>query len=189
MEVFRCFEVPHFKTPNGCNHNQMSQGWQRTQGLQSFFFWVIFIFLYKGFLGWNILQYVTKNTYNLSVHHIFCINFWWILIKNFQKVYIFYQILCLILKNYPNFRLSESMLIIFNFWWILIKNFQKVYIFYQILCLILKNYPNFRLYESMLIILWFVFLYHKIQLCFTCHVHYTLFICRKGLLKYFNCVQ
>jgi hypothetical protein len=38
MEVILCFEVPHFKTPNGCNHNQMSQQWQRTQGLQSFFF-------------------------------------------------------------------------------------------------------------------------------------------------------
>jgi hypothetical protein len=149
MEVILSFEVLHFKTLNGCNHNQMSQRRQRTQGLECFFFWVIFIFLYTGFCGWNILQHVTKNTYNSSIHHIFCINFWWVVIKNFQKVHIFYQILRLILKNYP----------------------------------------NFRLYKNMLIILWFVFLYHKIQLCFRCHVHYTLFICRKGLLKIFNCVQ
>jgi hypothetical protein len=112
------------------------------------FFLGLFHFLIQRIFWLKYLQYVTKNTYNFSVHHIFCINFWWILIKNFLKVYIFYQILRLILKNYP----------------------------------------NFRLYKSMLIILWFVFLYHKIQLCFRCHVHYTLFICRKGLLKYFNCV-
>ncbi len=25
MEAIMCLEVPHFKTPNGCNYNQMSQ--------------------------------------------------------------------------------------------------------------------------------------------------------------------
>jgi hypothetical protein len=35
-------------------------------------FVVIFTFSSKGFLGWNILQYVTKNIYIFQCH-IFCI--------------------------------------------------------------------------------------------------------------------
>jgi hypothetical protein len=44
----------------------------------------------------------------------------------------------------------------------------------------------------MLTTLGFCFLYHKLQLCFVCHAHYTPFTCGKGLLiilkleKYFE---
>jgi len=31
----------------------------------------------------------------------------------------------------------------------------------------------------------FCFLYHKLQLCFLCHAHYTPFTCGKGLLNFF----
>ncbi len=48
---------------------------------------------------------------------------------------------------------------------------------------ILKIYHNFESYQNMLIILGFYFLYHKLQLCFVCHAHYTPFTCGKGLLK------
>jgi hypothetical protein len=64
-----------------------------------------------------------------------------------------------------------------------------VYKFYQILCFILKFYPNFKLYENMLIVYFFILLFHKLQLCFKCHVHYTPFTCDKRLLKSFNYVQ
>jgi hypothetical protein len=48
-----------------------------------------------------------------------------------------------------------------------------VYIFYQIFHFLSKNNLNFELYENMLTILYFIFLYHKLQLCFRCHVRYT----------------
>ncbi len=70
-----------------------------------------------------------------------------------------------------------------NFSWINFFNF-KVYKFYQILCFILKNYFKFKLYENMLIIWWFILLFHKIQLCFRCHVYYTPFTCGIELLKF-----
>jgi hypothetical protein len=35
----------------------------------------------------------------------------------------------------------------------------------------------------MLTTLGFCLLYHKLQLCFVCHAHYTPFTCGKGLLK------
>jgi hypothetical protein len=38
----------------------------------------------------------------------------------------------------------------------------------------------------MLNILCFSFLYHKLQLCFICYVHYTSFICDKTFLKFSN---
>jgi len=55
--------------------------------------------------------------------------------------------------------------------------------FYQILRFILKIYHNFESYQNMLITLGFCFLYHKLQLFFVCHAHYTPFTCVKGLLK------
>jgi hypothetical protein len=85
--------------------------------------------LIEKIFAWNLLQHVIKNTYNLF-HTLFLINFWWIT-----------------------------------------KNFLKMYKFYQIMCFVLKNHPNFKLHENMLISLWFIFLYHKIKLCFRCHVH------------------
>jgi hypothetical protein len=33
------------------------------------------------------------------------------------------------------------------------------------------------------------FIFHKIKICFRCHVHYTPFTCGKGLLKFYNFVQ
>jgi len=125
----------------GCNHNLMSQRWWRTQGLH--FRVVIFTFSYKGFLGWNLLQRIIKNTSQFSIHHIFCINFSWIT-----------------------------------------KNFFKMYKFYQMMRFVLKIYRNFKLYENMLVIWWFILLFHKLQLCFRYHVHYTPFICGKGFLKF-----
>jgi len=65
------------------------------------------------------------------------------------------------------------------------ENF-KVYIFCHILHFILKIYHNFESYQIMLTTLVFCFLYHKIQLCFVCHTHYTPFTCDKRLLKFFN---
>jgi hypothetical protein len=94
-------------------------------------------------IRWNLLQYVKLKIHMIfSIHHIFCINYWWIT-----------------------------------------KKFLKVYKFYQILCFVLKNYPNFKLYQNMLTILCFIFLFHKLQLSFGYHVHYTLFTCGKGLLN------
>ncbi len=95
---------------------------------------------------------------------------------------IFYNML---LKIHLIFSIHHNFWI--NFLW-KTKNFQKVYKFYQILHSISKNYPNFKLYKNMLIISWIVFLYHKIQLFFKFHVHYNLFTCGKGLLKFQNFV-
>jgi hypothetical protein len=58
-----------------------------------------------------------------------------------------------------------------------------MYKFYQILRFVLKIYCNFKLYENMLIIQCFILLFHKLQLCFECHVHYIPFTCGKRLLK------
>jgi hypothetical protein len=38
----------------------------------------------------------------------------------------------------------------------------------------------------MLTTLGFYYLYHKIQLFFVCHAHYTLFTCGKGFLKFYK---
>jgi hypothetical protein len=76
-----------------------------------------------------------------------------------------------------------------NFWW-MTKNFWKMYKLYQILYFFLKKHPNFKLYKNMLTILCFIFLDHKLQLCFNrCHVHHTSFTCRKKLLKLKKFVQ
>jgi hypothetical protein len=127
----------HFK---GCDHNQMNQWQQRTQRLQSFL-WSFSLSHRKEFLD-EFYNMLLKKHVIFSIHHIFCINFWWI--TNFSP---------------------------------------KVYKFYQILHFVLKHYPNFKSYENRVIILWFSFLYHKIKICFICHVHYTTFTCGKWLLK------
>ncbi len=62
-------------------------------------------------------------------------------------------------------------------------NFSKVCKFCQILHFILKIYHNFESYQNMLITLGLCLLYHKPQLCFVCHAHYTPFTCGKKLLK------
>jgi len=59
----------------------------------------------------------------------------------------------------------------------------KVCKFCHILHFILKFYHNFESYQNMLTTLGSCFLYHKMQLCFVCHAHYTPFTCGKGLLK------
>jgi hypothetical protein len=61
--------------------------------------------------------------------------------------------------------------------------FFKVCKFCQIMHFILKIYHNFELYQNMLTTLCFFLLYHKLQLFFLCHAHYTPFTCGKGLLK------
>ncbi len=91
MEAILCLEVPHLKTPNGCDYNQMSQLWQRTQGLQSFF-WSFSFSHRKDFLDEIFYNMLLNIHIIFSIHHNFCINFLWIT-KNFQKVYKFYQIL------------------------------------------------------------------------------------------------
>ncbi len=63
------------------------------------------------------------------------------------------------------------------------KNF-KICIFCQILHFVLKKYHNFESCQNMLILKTFSFLYHKLQLWFICHLHYTLFTCGKGILKF-----
>jgi hypothetical protein len=63
------------------------------------------------------------------------------------------------------------------------KNFFKVYIFYQNFHFVLKIYLNFKLYENILTNLWFILLFHRLQVCFKFHVHYTPFTCGKKLLK------
>jgi hypothetical protein len=105
-------------------------------------FLVILLSHIKDFVDETFCNILFKIHIISSIHHIFCINFWWIS-----------------------------------------KNFLKMDRFYQILCLILKKNPNFTLHENMVVILWFLFLYHKIQLCFRCHVHHTPFTCGKGFLK------
>jgi hypothetical protein len=47
----------------------------------------------------------------------------------------------------------------------------------------LKIYHNFESYQNMLIVLPFCFFYHKKQLFFVCHAHYTSFICGKDSWK------
>jgi hypothetical protein len=57
--------------------------------------------------------------------------------------------------------------------------------FFQILYFILKNYHKFESYQNMLIILYFYFLYHKLQIYYISHVHYTLFRCDIKILRLF----
>jgi hypothetical protein len=83
-----------------------------------------------------------------------------------------YKIFCNILLKINIYIFQYIIVFVFNFWWIT-KNFFKVYRFYQIFHFVSKNNPNFELSENMLTILYFIFLYHKLQLCFRCHVHYT----------------
>ncbi len=64
----------------------------------AFLFWSFSISHKKDFPDEMLL----KIHIIFSIHHIFCINFWWIT-KKFLKVYRFYQIMCFVLKNYPNF--------------------------------------------------------------------------------------
>ncbi len=61
------------------------------------------------------------------------------------------------------------------------ENF-KMCKFCQILHFILNIYHDFA-YQNILITSSFCFLYHKIQLFFACHAHYTPFTCCEGLLK------
>jgi hypothetical protein len=125
MEAILCLEVPHLKTPNGCNYNQMSQLSQRTQGLQSFF-WSFSFFHKKDFLDEIFYNMLLKIYIIFSIHHNFLINFWWIT-KNFSKVYKFYQILHVVLKFYLNFKLYTNMLIIS---WIVFL-YHKIQLFFR----------------------------------------------------------
>ncbi len=65
-------------------------------------------------------------------------------------------------------------------------NFSKCLNFARFLHFILKIYHNFESYQNMLTILVFCFLYHKIELCFACHAHYTPFTCGKRFMKIFK---
>ncbi len=65
-------------------------------------------------------------------------------------------------------------------------DFFKLCKFCQILHFILRIYHNIESYQNMLTTLAFCFLYHKIQLCFVCHAHYTLLTCGKRFLKILN---
>ncbi len=94
------------------------------------------------------------------------------------------EILCNMLQEIHTI-FSIHLIFCINFWWIT-NNFQKIYKFNQIMHFVLKNYPNFKMYEIILIILCFVFLFHKLQLCFRCHVHYTPFTCAEKLLEFKN---
>jgi hypothetical protein len=67
---------------------------------------------------------------------------------------------------------------------LIIVEFFKMCKFCQIFCFILKTYHNFESYQNMLTTLGFCFLYHKLQLCFVCHAHYTPFTCGKKPLKF-----
>jgi hypothetical protein len=89
------------------------------KGLQSFF-WSLSHSRKKVFLDEIFCNMLLKIHIISSIHHIFWINFWWIT-KNFLKVYKFYQILHFILKNYPNFKLYEHILIILWFFSCTIK--------------------------------------------------------------------
>ncbi len=96
--------------PFWCDHNQMSQRWQRTQGLQSFL-WSFSVSHRKDFWDEFFCNMLLKIHIMFSMRHIFCINFSWIT-NNFWKLYKFYQIQCFIFKNYFNFKLYENMPII-----------------------------------------------------------------------------
>jgi signal transduction histidine kinase len=101
-----------------------------------------------------------------SIHHIFCINFWWIT-KNFLKVYRFYQILHFVLKNYLNFKLYEDMLILFyDFFSCLIKyNFALYFVYITPHLHVIKDFWNFKiLFNRFLVFKKFKF--HKFQIEF-----------------------
>jgi hypothetical protein len=63
-----------------------------------------------------------------------------------------------------------------------INEFFSVYILLDF-ALDFEIHYNFESYQNMLTTLGFNFLYHKLQLCFICHVHYTPFTHGKIILK------
>jgi hypothetical protein len=65
----------------GCDHNQMSQQWQRTQGL-----WSFSLSRRKNFWDDIFCNMLLKMHIIFSIHHIFCINFSWITKNIFKSV-------------------------------------------------------------------------------------------------------
>jgi hypothetical protein len=81
---------------SGCDHNQMSQQWQRTQKMQSIL-WSISVSHRKSFWDEIVCNMLLKIHIIFSIHNIICINVSW-LTKKFLKMYKYYQILRFILK-------------------------------------------------------------------------------------------
>jgi hypothetical protein len=106
IEQFLHWKLIYIIYQYGCNHNQMNQRWWKTQGLQSFL-WSFSLYHRKDFCDEIFCNMLLKIHITFSIHHIFCINFSWIT-KNFLKVYKFYQILHLVLKNYLNFKFDKK---------------------------------------------------------------------------------
>jgi len=137
---------------SGCNHNQMNLWWWGIQQLQSFL-WSFSFSHRKDFWDEIFCNMLLKIHFFFNTPP-FCINFSWIII-NFFKVYISYQILHFILKNYLNFKFYENILI-FNalFYFFINYNFVLDVMYITPHLHVVRTLEFFRFYSIALLQKW-----------------------------------
>jgi hypothetical protein len=98
----------------GCNHNKMSQWWQRTQPQMGLFMANVLTFCIKRIFWRIFFATCSLRYYNSPKNYMICVNSF-LINMNCLKVYKFCQILCFILKNDHNFKSCLNMLTILSF--------------------------------------------------------------------------